>query len=132
MEKKDVQWVKRNVKDDLGFFTEWLKIIKSYSPLTDKEAEFMAVLLTKRHELSKVILDESILSTVLFDKSMKLKMVEDLQLKDLQTFENMASTLRKKKVIIDNKINPLYIPKVQKDFSTFAIGFIILKESEQG
>lgn len=55
MNTKDIKWVKLTVKTDLEFFTEWLKIIKSFSPLTDKEAEFMAILLTKRHGTSKVI-----------------------------------------------------------------------------
>jgi len=131
MNVKDIKWVKRTVKTELEFFTEWLKIIKSFSPLTDKEAEFVAVLLTKRHELSKVILDENILSKVLFDKEMKSKIVEELQLKDMQTFENMAHMLRKKNVIIEvNKINPRYIPKVSKDFTTFAIGFEIIKDGQ--
>ena len=99
MNTKDIKWVKLTVKTDLEFFTEWLKIIKSFSPLTDKEAEFMAILLTQRHELSKVILDEKILTKMLFDKEVKNYIVSELKMKDTQSVENMIYTLKKKNVI---------------------------------
>lgn len=131
MNTKDVKWVKLTVKTDLEFFTEWLKIIKSFSPLTDKEAEFMAILLTKRHELSKVILDEKILTKMLFDKEVKNYIVSELKMKDTQSVENMIYTLKKKNVIFENKIiNPRYIPRVSKDFTNFAIGFEIVKDGQ--
>ena len=131
MNTKDIKWVKLTVKTDLEFFTEWLKIIKSFSPLTDKEAEFMAILLAKRHELSKVILDEKILTKMLFDKEVKNYIVSELKMKDTQSVENMIYTLKKKNVIFENKIiNPRYIPKVPKDFTTFAIGFEIIKDGQ--
>jgi hypothetical protein len=131
MNTKDVKWVKLMVKTDLEFFTEWLKIIKSFSPLTDKEAEFMAILLTKRHELSKVILDEKILTKMLFDKEVKNYIVSELKMKDTQSVENMIYTLKKKNVIFENKIiNPRYIPRVSKDFTNFAIGFEIVKDGQ--
>lgn len=131
MNTKDIKWVKLTVKTDLEFFTEWLKIIKSFSPLTDKEAEFMAILLTKRHELSKVILDEKILTKMLFDKEVKNYIVSELKMKDTQSVENMIYTLKKKNVIFENKIiNPRYIPKVSKDFTNFAIGFEIVKNGQ--
>lgn len=131
MNTKDIKWVKLTVKTDLEFFTEWLKIIKSFSPLTDKEAEFMAILLTKRHELSKVILDEKILTKMLFDKEVKNYIVSELKMKDTQSVENMIYALKKKNVIFENKIiNPRYIPKVSKDFTTFAIGFEIVKDGQ--
>lgn len=131
MNTKDTKWVKLTVKTDLEFFTEWLKIIKSFSPLTDKEAEFMAILLTKRHELSKVILDEKILTKMLFDKEVKNYIVSELKMKDTQSVENMIYTLKKKNVIFENKIiNPRYIPKVSKDFTNFAIGFEIVKDGQ--
>ena len=131
MNTKDTKWVKLTVKTDLEFFTEWLKIIKSFSPLTDKEAEFMAILLTKRHELSKVILDEKILTKMLFDKEVKNYIVSELKMKDTQSVENMIYTLKKKNVIFENKIiNPRYIPRVSKDFTNFAIGFEIVKNGQ--
>ena len=131
MNTKDTKWVKLTVKTDLEFFTEWLKIIKSFSPLTDKEAEFMAILLTKRHELSKVILDEKILTKMLFDKEVKNYIVSELKMKDTQSVENMIYTLKKKNVIFEDKIiNPRYIPRVSKDFTNFAIGFEIVKDGQ--
>ena len=131
MNTKDIKWVKLTVKTDLEFFTQWLKIIKSFSPLTDKEAEFMAILLTKRHELSKVILDEKILTKMLFDKEVKNYIVSELKMKDTQSVENMIYTLKKKNVIFEDKIiNPRYIPRVSKDFTNFAIGFEIVKNGQ--
>jgi hypothetical protein len=91
----------------------------------------MAILLTKRHELSKVILDEKILTKMLFDKEVKNYIVSELKMKDTQSVENMIYTLKKKNVIFENKIiNPRYIPRVSKDFTNFAIGFEIVKDGQ--
>lgn len=123
--------IKRTVHGNLGFFVEWLKIIKAYNPLTDKENDLLALLLTKRYELSNVILDEAILSKILFDKETKAEIVKALDLKDMQTFENLAHSLRKKGVITKgNLIHPAYIPRVEKNFKEFLIGFKIVKEDD--
>ena len=59
------------VTNDLEFFKEWLKIIRGYSNLTLQEEEFMSIILSKRFELSKVILDKELLTRNLFDISIK-------------------------------------------------------------
>ena len=129
----NIKWVKRVVTNDFEFFKEWLKIIISYSPLTEAEAKFVAALLTKRQELKKVILDESILTKFLFSKEVKHEIIKMIEMKDIQQFENMASNLRSKGVIGDgNIINPAYIPPVPADFKEFSIGFRIIKTDDKG
>lgn len=122
----------RVVNTDYEFFLEWLKVIKSYSKLSDGETEYMAALLAKRSELAKVILDEDLLIKNLFDKGVKKEIVEMIGLKDIQTFENLAHGLRKKGVIgVDGKgnhINPRYIPGIVNDCRDFSITFRIIKQ----
>lgn len=121
----------RIVKNDFDFFMEWLKIIGSFSPLTEKEMSFVASLLAKRHELSKVILDDKMLYRVLFSKETKEEIVNELGLKDLQEFENKAHQLRKKNVIGDNNIiNKAYIPNISKDYTSLTVAFTIVKQEE--
>lgn len=121
----------KKVKNSFEFFKEWLKIIKSFSKLGDAELDFLAAILSKRHELSKVILDETILTQVLFNKESKDEIIEKLNLKDIQTFENKASQLRKKGIILEgNKIDPRYIPQVNKDLKMFRIMFTIVTEED--
>ncbi len=129
----NTKWVKRVVTNDFDFFKEWLKIIISYSPLTDAEAKFVAALLTKRQELRKVILDEAILTKFLFSKEVKHEIIKMIEMKDIQQFENMASNLRGKGVIGEgNIINPAYIPPIENDFKEFSIGFRIIKTDDKG
>lgn len=122
----------RVVNTDYEFFLEWLKVIKSYSKLSDGETEYMAALLAKRSELAKVILDEDLLIKNLFDKGVKKEIVEMIGLKDIQTFENLAHGLRKKGVIgtdgKGNHINPRYIPGIANDCRDFSITFRIIKQ----
>jgi len=117
------------VKSDFDFFVQWLQIIRSFSPLTDKELSFVACLLAKRFEVSKVILDEELVARVLFSKETKEEIVEFLKLKDLQEFENKAHQLRKKEVIGENNmIDKRYIPNIPKDYKEFMLVFTIIKE----
>lgn len=118
------------VTNDLEFFKEWLKIIRGYSNLTLQEEEFMSIILSKRFELSKVILDKELLTRNLFDISIKKEIVEMLELPNLQRFENLMNQLRRKKVILENnEINSTYIPQI-KDTNEFIIAFTIRKDGE--
>lgn len=97
-------------------FKEWVKITISYSKLTPKEADFLSVLLTKKYELSLLIKDDKYLTKILFDKESKEEMKDVLGMKNIQIWENMATELRKKKVILENnKINSTFAPVLKKD-----------------
>lgn len=127
---KQIKQAVIKITNDLHFFKEWLKIIRGYSNLTLQEEEFMAIILSKRFELSKVILDKELLTRNLFDITIKKQVVEQLELPNIQRFENLMNQLRKKKVILeDNEISAAYIPQI-KDTEEFTIAFTIKKDGE--
>ena len=127
---KAIKQAVRTVDNSLDFFKEWLRVIRGYSNLTLQEEEFMAIVLNKRHELSKVILDKELLTRNLFDITIKKQIVEALELPNIQRFENLMNQLRRKKVVLENnEINPTYIPQI-KDTKEFIIAFTIRKDGE--
>lgn len=127
---KAIKQAVRTVDNSLNFFKEWLRVIRGYSNLTLQEEEFMAIVLNKRHELSKVILDKELLTRNLFDITIKKQIVEALELPNIQRFENLMNQLRRKKVVLENnEINPTYIPQI-KDTKEFIIAFTIKNNGE--
>lgn len=121
------------VDNDYDFFREWLKIIRPHSVLGEKEVDFLALILAKRFQLETKILDEDFLIKVLFSKEIKDEIIEELGLKDVQAFENKAHTLRKKGIILENnRIDPRYIPRLEKNTAEVTILFKIIKKDAEG
>ena len=102
------------------FFKHWLMFLLPYHNLTDREMDVAAGFLLKRHELTKVISDINILESVLMSEETKRDIRENCDIK-LPHFQVIMSKLRKAKVIIDNKINPRFIPKVKEENGNFKL-----------
>lgn len=125
----------RKVRTPTEFFKEWVNITISYSKLSDADAAFLVELLAKRYELSLVISDEKYLTEVLFGKNSKEEMSNKLGMKNLQIWENKASSFRKKEpaiILEDNKINPVYIPPIKGKLDKFEITFRIEMIDDKG
>jgi hypothetical protein len=105
-------------KDIKGFFYYWIMFLKPFHHLTDRESEVVVSMLRERYELSKVIKDSEILDKVLMSEDTKRKVREECNI-TLPHFQIVMSKLRKNKVIIDNKINPRYIPRVGEEMNSF-------------
>lgn len=105
-------------KDVKGFFYYWIMFLKPFHHLTDRESEVVVSLLKERYELSKVITDNEILDKVLMSEDSKKKVREECGI-TLPHFQIVMSKLRKNKVLIDNKINPRYIPKITEGSESF-------------
>jgi hypothetical protein len=103
-------------------FTYWLIVTKLLHKLTDKEIELLAVLLYKRMELSKDITNEKYLNKVLFDADTKKELEKELDVNNLR-IQNILSSLRRKNVVIDNRINPKFIPNIEHNAKNFRIVF---------
>ena len=102
------------------FFKHWLMFLLPYHNLTDREMDVAAGFLLKRYELTKVISDVNILESVLMSEDTKRDIRESCDIK-LPHFQVIMSKLRKAKVIIDNKINPRFIPKVKEENGNFKL-----------
>lgn len=77
-------------------------------------------LVKQRYELSKVIKDDEILDRVTMSEDTKRKVREECNM-TLPHFQVIMGKLRKSKVIIDNKINPRFIPNIREDSGTFQL-----------
>ena len=98
----------------MEFFTLWLKFLRPFHNLSDRELEVAACMLKNRYELSKKISDEKILNDVLFSKENKDKMLKELHITN-QYYQVILGKLRKVKFIKDNKIYSRFIPEYEED-----------------
>lgn len=107
--------------DKKQFFMLWLKFLKPYHHLAEKEMEFLSILLLKRNELSEIILDDSLLDSMLFDKKIRNEIKDIMGYSSMQVYNNMLSFLRKKKVIVNNKIIKGLIPDLKNDSTNYKL-----------
>ena len=102
------------------FFKQWFKFLLPYHGLTDRVMDIAAAFLLKRYELSKVISDTNILESVLMNEDTKREIREMVDIGH-QHFQVIMSKLRKTKVIIDNRLNPRFIPNVKEENGSFKL-----------
>ena len=102
------------------FFKHWFKFLLPYHGLTDREMDIAAAFLLKRYELSKVVSDTNLLESILMNEDTKRSIREGCDVKH-QHFQVIMSKLRKAKIIIDNKINPRFIPNVKEENGNFKL-----------
>lgn len=102
------------------FFRYWFEFLQPFHKLTEREIDVITSLVKQRYELSKVIKDDEILDRVTMSEDTKRKVREECNM-TLPHFQVIMGKLRKSKVIIDNKINPRFIPNIRKDSGTFQL-----------
>lgn len=103
-----------------GFYKYWFKFLLPFHRLTEREMEIAACFLKHRDELSKVISDPNILDNVLMSDETKNKIREECNI-TLPHFQIVMGKLKKAKVIIDNKFNPRYLPKIKEGSDNFKL-----------
>lgn len=101
-------------KADGNFFRHWFQFLTPFHHLTDREMEVAASLVKHRYELSKVILDTDLLDKVAMNEDTKAKVRKECEI-SLAHFQVIMGKLKKNKVIINNKINPKYLPHMNND-----------------
>jgi len=109
-----------------NLFFKWLDITKTWHKLNNQQQQVLALLLYHHYLYKKDITNNKILWKILFDYDTKLKIKEDpIFEKGLSdsALQNMLTTLRKKKIIVDGEISPLYIPELSRDSKNFKIIF---------
>jgi hypothetical protein len=105
---------------DSDFFKYWFMFLEPFHHLTKREIDVIASLSKHRYQLSKVITDASILDKVAMSEDTKRKVREECNV-SLPYFQNIMGKLRENKIIIDNKINPKFIPNIDKDTGVFKL-----------
>lgn len=103
-----------------GFFKHWFRFLRPFHKLTDREIDVITSFAVQRYELSKKISDPDILDKYTMNSDTKRKVREDCGI-SLQNFQVIMSNLRKHGIIVENKINPRYIPNLDEDAKTFQL-----------
>ncbi len=101
-----------------NLFFKWLEITKPLHKLTQQEQDVLALLLYYHYKTKHETTNEKILWKIVFDYDTKMKIKEDLDMKD-SALQTVLTKLRKKKIIIDNKISPIFIPSLELNSKNF-------------
>jgi hypothetical protein len=109
-------------------FIKWLEITKPFHKLSNQHQQVLSLLLYHHYLLKHEVTNEKILWKMVFDYDTKLKIKEELEMTD-NTLQNVLTKLRRKNIIIDNKISPVYIPNLALKSKNFKIlyNFNIIK-----
>lgn len=99
---------------DKTFFTYWLRFLEPFHSLTAREIDLLAVFLLTRYKLSKVISDDALLSQVVMNEDTKRQIREECDL-SIAHFLVIMGKFKKHGVIVDNRINPKYIPNITEE-----------------
>jgi hypothetical protein len=103
-----------------SFFKYWFLFLEPFHHLTAREIDVIACFVKQRFELSKVIKDDTILDKVVMSEDTKAKVREECNI-TLPHFQVVMGKLRKNKVIVDGKINPKFIPRLEEDGDNFKL-----------
>ena len=105
-----------------GLFKNWMEITKPFHNLAKQQQQVLALLLYYHYQYKKDITNDNILWKMVFDYDTKLKIRRELKISD-QAIQNNLTILRKKNIIIDNKIVKTYIPELSNDSDNFKVIF---------
>ena len=101
------------------FFKYWLLFIHPLHKLPAREIDILALILSKRHELSKYIIDEAQIDKFLFSTEIRSEIINSNDISK-NTFQVTLSALRKAGVILeDNTLNKRFVPDLSKDSPRF-------------
>lgn len=100
-------------------YKHWLTFLRAINKLTNSEIKLGTELLLKRHELQKKINDETIVDSALMSTEVRNEIIGKLGM-DKRYFQVMMSRMRAKKFIVNNRINPKFVPMI-KDKNTFKV-----------
>lgn len=116
--------VKRIHTDARTMFRYWLEFLRPYHKLRTKEIEALSLFIYYRYELMKEVSNIDLVEKLLFSKGIRDKIKGDLGGMGNVVFNNLLSSLRKKKVLSkENKINPVLIPNMTPDDDGFKLVF---------
>lgn len=108
--------VKRISTSKKEIFRYWLEFLKPYHKLRQKEIEVLSLMLYYRYELSREVANPKLVNKLLFSTDTRNQIREDLDNMGQKVFNNLLSSLRKKKVLSEgNVINPVLIPSMTED-----------------
>lgn len=122
MKPTNILKIKSSDYDEL--FLNWFLILKPLHNLSNKECILASKLYKYRDELKEVILDKEILDTTILSDTYRKKIIEEMDITMIH-LQVLLTSLRKKNVIIDNRLNPKFIPHIKDSELSLLIRFEI-------
>lgn len=104
------------------FFFRYIEFLAPFHKLPKQYKEVLSLLLYYHYTLGKEITNPKILWKAVFDYDTKLLISEELKIANGR-LPNILTQLRKKKVVVNNQISPLYIPDLARDAKQFRMTF---------
>ncbi len=108
-------------------FFRWLDVTQAFHKLNNQQQQVLALLLYYHYLYKKETTNNKILWKIVFDYDTKLKIKEDKIFGENgmndNSFQNIISNLRKKKIIVNGEISPLFIPDLSRDAKNFKVLF---------
>jgi hypothetical protein len=108
-------------------FIRWLDVTRAFHKLTNQQQHVLALLLYYHFLYKKETTNSKILWKIVFDYDTYLKIREDDLFKEKgmssNVLHNIITGLRKKKIIVDGRISPMFIPDLTHDCKSFKITF---------
>ena len=105
---------------DWTFFRHWVDFLAPLHKLNRRDADITASLLYRRFQLSQVIFNDDVLDAVLLSAEQKKLTREEFGLSQ-QNFQVIMAKLRKKKVIVDGKINKRFVPMITQGMDEYKL-----------
>lgn len=118
--KKADSIIRIPTKVDTSFFRYWFMFLQPFHKLTNREIDVITSFAKQRYELSKKIQDEEIIDKVLMSEDVRKKVMAECDI-TLPHFQVIMGKLRKSKVLVDNKINPKFIPTIKEESGSFQL-----------
>lgn len=106
--------------DEKKFFMVWLTLLQPFLNLRDQEKKVLAALLYYRYTIEQQVKNKVIADELLFNTKTRKKIKEELEIESY-SFNNILSSLRKKKLIVNNTLNSKIIPQVEPNFNNFKL-----------
>lgn len=114
------------------FFNYWFEFLRPFHNLTSREIQVAACLVKHRYHLSKAIKDTTLLDKVALSEDIKKQVRNECNV-STPHFQVIMNKLRKSKVIVDNKINPKFIPNIEEGSRYFQLMLLFeLKDDISG
>jgi hypothetical protein len=105
-----------------GCIEGFLNITKPMHKMTDQEIKIITLFLYYYNQEKENFVREADLWKFIFDYDTKLKVREELGISN-PVFQNILTSLRKKKVIQDNKITSYYLLNIKNNDDAFELIF---------
>lgn len=97
-----------------SFFRYWLEFLSPFHSLSPREMDVAANFLKQRYILSKAIRDNVLLDKIVMSQETKKKVMTECGV-STPHFQVIMGKLRKSKIIVNDRLNPKFVPKGMSD-----------------